>query len=125
VRRIGAPWTGAVLRIAQGVTVVGMALFAGPVGVLVAYLLCYVVHGASNPVHTGLLHRQVESGHRTTVLSLNSMASQPAGAIGLVALTALADATSTPTAMLVGAVVIALAAPLYLVGRRAPEQPAD
>jgi MFS family permease len=117
-RRIGAPWTGATLRVLQGATVVGMALLAGPVGVLAAYLLCYVVHGAANPVHMGLLHRQVDGPYRTTVLSLNSMVAQPAGALGLLVLTALADATSVSTAMLVGAAVLAAAAPLYLVARR-------
>ncbi|MEH1127403.1 MFS transporter [Micromonospora sp. CPCC 206061] len=117
-RRIGAPYTGAALRVLQGVTVVGMALLAGPVGVLAAYLLCYVVHGAANPVHMGLLHRQVDGPYRTTVLSLNSMVAQPAGALGLLTLTVLADATTVSTAMLVGAAVLAAAAPLYLVARR-------
>lgn len=117
-RRLGAPWTGATLRVLQGATVVGMALLAGPAGVLAAYLLCYVVHGAANPVHMGLLHRQVDGPYRTTVLSLNSMVAQPAGALGLLALTALADATSVSTAMLAGAAVLAAAAPLYLVARR-------
>jgi hypothetical protein len=119
-RRIGAPWTGATLRVLQGATVVGMALLAGPVGVLAAYLLCYVVHGAANPVHMGLLHRQVDGPYRTTVLSLNSMVAQPAGALGLLVLTALADASSVSTAMLVGAGVLAAAAPLYLVAARRP-----
>ncbi|HEU4347466.1 MAG TPA: MFS transporter [Actinoplanes sp.] len=118
VRRIGAPWTGAVLRIAQGVTVVGMALFAGPVGVIAAYLVCYTVHGAANPVHSGLLHRQVEGPYRASLISLNSMVSQPAGALGLVVLTGIASHAGTPRAMLAGAVVLAVAAPLYLIARR-------
>jgi predicted MFS family arabinose efflux permease len=123
VRRIGAPWSGFALRIAQGATIVGMALLAGPVGVLVAYLLCYVVHGAANPVHSGLLHRQVVGPYRNSVISLNSMVAQPGFALGAVGLTALADATSVSTAMLVGAAVLAAAAPLYLTARRpAPEQ---
>ena len=102
-----------------------MGLFAGPVGVLVAYLACYAVHGASNPLHSGLLHRQVDGPYRTSVLSLNSMMAQPAGALGGVVLTALAAATSVSTAMVVGAVVLAVAAPLYLpAGRPAAGGPA-
>ena len=116
-RRIGAPWTGFVLRVLQGVTVVGMALFAGPVGVIAAYLICYTVHGAASPVHNGLLHRQVDGPYRASLLSLNSMVGQPAGALGLVTLTAVASAASLPMALLVGAVVLAVAAPLYLVAR--------
>ncbi|MET8307984.1 MFS transporter [Micromonospora sp. NPDC005173] len=120
----GAAPGAALLRILQGVTVVGMGLFAGPVGVLVAYLACYTVHGASNPLHSGLLHRQVDGPYRTSVLSLNSMMAQPAGALGGVALTALAAATSISTAMVVGAVVLAIAAPLYLPAWRAGRRPA-
>ena len=123
-RRIGAPWTGLVLRVLQGVTVVGMALFAGPAGLIAAFLLCYTVHGAANPVHSGLLHRQVEGPFRASLISLNSMVSQPASALGLILLTALAVSASTSIAMLVGAVVLAAAAPLYLVARRpAPAGP--
>jgi MFS transporter, DHA1 family, tetracycline resistance protein len=114
-RRIGAPWTGFALRIAQGVTVAGMGLFAGPVGVIGAFLLCYTVHGAANPVHAGLLHRQVDGPHRASLISLNSMAGQPGNALGLIVLTAIAGAGSVSLAMIVGAVVLALAAPLYLV----------
>jgi hypothetical protein len=116
-RRIGAPWTGFVLRILQGVTVAGMALFAGPVGVIAAYLVCYTVHGAASPVHNGLLHRQVDGPYRASLLSLNSMVSQPAGALGLVTLTAVASASGLRVSLLVGAAVLAVAAPLYLVAR--------
>ena len=118
VRRIGAPWTGFTLRIAQGVTVVGMGLFAGPVGVITAYLLCYTVHGAANPVHAGLLHRQVDGPYRASLLSLNSKVGKPGSALGLVVLTAIAAHAGTTLAMLVGAAVLAVAAPLYLVARR-------
>jgi DHA1 family tetracycline resistance protein-like MFS transporter len=119
VRRVGAPWTGALLRVAQGLCVLGMALIAGSAGLIAAYLLCYTVHGASSPVHLGLLHRQVEGPYRASLISLNSMVSQPAGALGAIVLTAIATAASTGTAMLVAAVVLAAAAPLYLVARRA------
>jgi MFS family permease len=116
-RRLGVPLTAAVLRVLQGATVVGMALLAGPVGVLGAYLACYTVHGAANPLHQSLLHRQVDGPYRTTVISMNSMVAQPAGALGGMTLGALADATTVPVAMLFGAVVLAAAAPLYLPAR--------
>ncbi|MEV0154529.1 MFS transporter [Micromonospora sp. NPDC050686] len=119
LRRIGAAPAAALMRILQGGTVIGMGLLAGPVGVIVAYLACYTVHGASNPLHMGLLHRQVDGPYRTSVLSLNSMMVQPAGALGMVVLTALADRVSVTVAMLVGGVVLALAAPLYLPAWRA------
>lgn len=117
-RRLGTAVVAAALRVAQGAAVVGLALLAGPVGVVTAYLACYVVHGASNPLHVALLHRQAAREDRTVVLSMNSMAAQPAGALGAVALGALADGASLSAAMLVGAAVLALAAPLYLPARR-------
>jgi predicted MFS family arabinose efflux permease len=118
VRRIGAPWTGAVLRVGQGLAVAGMALVAGPAGLIAAYLLCYSVQGSSNPVHSALLHRQVGSDHRASLVSLNSMVGQPAFAVGGVVLTAVATRAGTSAAMLAGAAVLAVAAPLYLVTSR-------
>jgi MFS family permease len=118
-RRIGVARSAGLLRVAQGATIVAMGLLAGPLGVVVAYLACYVAHGASNPMHMTLLHRQVDGPHRATVLSMNSMVSQPAGALGAILLSALADGTSISTAMIVGGIICALAAPLYLPAWRA------
>jgi MFS family permease len=113
-RRLGIAPVAMLMRVLQGITIVGIGFFAGVVGVVTAYLACYAVHGASNPAHLTLLHRQVGSSVRATVVSLNSMVSQPAGSVGVIALTALADGTSVSLAMYVGAAVIAIAAPLYL-----------
>jgi MFS family permease len=113
-RRIGVARTAAALRVVQGLTIVAMGIIGGAVGVVAAYLGCYVAHGASNPMHTTLLHRQVEGSHRTTVLSMNSMVAQPAGSLGTIVLAALADGTSVSTAMVVGGIICAIAAPLYL-----------
>jgi len=117
--RIGVALSAAGLRIVQGATVVAMGVVAGPIGVVIAYLACYVTHGASNPMHTTLLHREVDGAHRTTVLSMNSMVAQPAGALGAILLAALADGTSLSTAMVVGGIVCSLAAPLYIPAWRA------
>jgi MFS transporter, DHA1 family, tetracycline resistance protein len=117
-RRIGARWAGFTLRLAQGVTVAGMGLLGGPAGVIVAYLLTYTVHGAANPVHAGLLHRQVDGSHRASLISLNSMLGQPGGALGVFTLTAIAGSAGAGAAMLAGAAALAVAAPLYLVKAR-------
>jgi hypothetical protein len=113
-RRIGLAPAAGMLRILQGLAVVGIGMATGVPGVIAAYLFAYLFHGASNPAHLTLLHRQVDSSLRATVSSLNSMAGLSAGALGLVALTALADATSLSAAMYVGAVILAAAAPLYV-----------
>jgi MFS family permease len=120
-RRFGLAPTAAGLRILQGLAVTGIALLAGPAGVVAAYLATYAVHGASVSPHQTLVHGQVTREHRTTVLSIGSMALQASGAVGLVGLTALADRTSLGVSILVGAVVLALAAALYLpAGRSRP-----
>jgi MFS family permease len=112
--RIGVAVSAAALRVIQGITILAMGLIAGPIGLVTAYLACYIAHGASNPMHMTLLHRQVEGPNRTTVISMNSMVSQPAGSIGTIILAAVADGSSVTTALLIGAVVCAVAAPLYL-----------
>ena len=103
----------------HGVTIVGMGLLAGPAGAITGYLACYLAHGAGNPLHNTLVHREVTAEHRTTVISMNSMVAQPAGSLGMIILTALATGISTSFAIVVGAVVLTLAAPLYLPAVRA------
>lgn len=117
--KFGVANTAAAMRVLQGVAVIGMGVLAGPAGVLTGFLFAYVLHGAANPLHTTLLHREVGAGQRATVLSLNSMVGQPAGSLGLIALTGLAGATSVTFAIVVGGVVLAVAAPMYFPARRA------
>jgi MFS family permease len=113
-RRVGIAPAAALMRLLQAGTVVVMGVVGGPVGLVIAFLACYTVHGASNPLHMTLLHREVTGEHRTTLISLNSMVSQPAGALGIVVLTAVADGTSVATALVLGGLVLALGAPFYL-----------
>jgi DHA1 family tetracycline resistance protein-like MFS transporter len=103
------------LRIVQGATVVGMGLAAGPVGLIVGLFATYAVHSAAGAIYETLLHEQVGKENRATVLSLASMAMQPAGSIGAITLGIIATGVSTGFAIIVGGVVLALAAPLFLV----------
>ena len=107
------------LRVLQGAAVIGMGLLAGVAGLLTGFLATYLVHGAANPLHMTLLHREVESRHRATVVSINSMAAQPAGSLALVVLTSVAAGSSVGLAIVIGGVALALAAPLYLPALRA------
>ncbi len=118
-RRIGLGSAGVLSRLLLGLTVIAMGVAGGLVGVLVAYLLCYAMHGVTGAAHSTLLHRNATSDVRATVVSLNSMFAQPAGAIGLICLTALADGVSVSAAMWAGGAVLAVAAPLYWVAARA------
>ncbi len=75
----------------------------------------YALHSTAGVVYETLLHEQVGPDRRATVLSLASMAMHPAGAFGAITLGAIASSLSTGTAMVIGGIVLALAAPLFLV----------
>lgn len=122
--RFGTARTAAALRVAQGATVAVLALVTGPLGVIAAFLVTMTIHGASNPAHLELLHRTVKGpAQRVTVASANGMVAQLGGAIGGIALGALADATTLTTAILLGAFVLAAAAPFYLMAGRSTAAP--
>lgn len=117
--RWGRHTTAAWMRVLQGATVAAMGLFGGPGGLITAYLVCYMLHGAANPVHSSLIHDEAEASNRTTVASINSLAGMSMGALGGIVLGSIADNAGIPIAMFVGAVVLAAAAPLYIMaGRR-------
>lgn len=103
------------LRLLQGATVVGMGLALGPVGLIAGLFATYALHSASGAVYETLLHEQVDNEHRATVLSLASMAMQPGGSLGALVLGAVATGASTAVAIIVGGVVLAMGAPLFLV----------
>ena len=117
-RRLGIGTAGVISRVLLGLTVVMMGVLGGLAGVLAVYLACYAAHGISGAAHSTLLHRNATSEVRATVVSLNSLFAQPAGAVGLICLTALADGISVSVAMWVGGAVLAAGAPLYWVGAR-------
>jgi len=127
-RLLGTAGAAATLRILQGLAVAVMGLLAGVAGVVVAYLVCYLAHGASNPAHMTLLHRQVDGSLRATAISVNSMLAQASGAVGAIVLSAVADHTSASVAMYLAGGVLAAAAPLYLPAwrheRRRAQEPA-
>lgn len=120
-RRIGAYRAAMLLRVVQATTITVMGLLAGVAGVVAAYIGTYAAHGASAPVHYGLLHRQVGADQRTTVLSLNSMAAFAAFSVAGIAIGALADTATVPAAMLACAAVTGLGALAYaLAAQRDP-----
>lgn len=118
-RRWRPAYVGAGLRVAQGLTVLGIAFAAGPVGLVAAYVLTIGINGASDPLHQGMLHRAVvDPGSRATIVSVNSLTAHAGGMVGGIALGVLADATSLTTAIVSGAVILGAAAPLYLLVAR-------
>lgn len=121
-RRVGVAWTAVGARLACGLLVVVMGLATGPVGLVVAYLAAYTLHGANNPVHATLLHRRASAGNRATVLSINSMVSGGCYSLGVLVLGPLAAATSTGVATVVAGAFSALGAALYLPAVRTEQR---
>ena len=112
--RIGVAWTAIIARILNGAFVVAMGLVAGAVGFIAAYWLAYGAHGAAGPMHSALLHRQAAASNRATVLSINSMVTGGTYSVGVLILTAVADAVSVPVAIVAAGAFSLLGALLYL-----------
>lgn len=111
------------LMVTQALAVFGIAIAVGPVGFVIAFVLIGGVNGALNPIHQGMLHRAVaDPARRTTVVSANSMTGHAGVMLGGIALGALATATSVTIALIAGAAIATVSAPLYLVAARRPTQ---
>lgn len=113
--RGSTPWAAALLRVFQGVAVLSFALVGGLAGLITAFVGFYLIHGTANPAHFALLHRQTSPRHRTTILSANSLVAGASGLVANIGLGALATNAGIRPALLVGAFLIAAAAPLYLL----------
>jgi len=110
--------TAILARLLNGAFVVAMGLTTGAVGLLAAYGVVYLVHGAASPMHNALLHRQATSATRAVVLSMNSMVAGGTYSVGLLVLGPLAELTSTSLAVVVAGAFSLLGAFLYLPALR-------
>ncbi len=120
-RRAGSWVAAAVLtRTVQAVAILGAGVVAGPAGLLAGYLGFYLVHGAANVAHTGLLHRNVGAAHRATTLSVNSLAARLGAVVAGPLLGLLAGTAGLSAVFVVGAVLLGAGAPLYLLARTIP-----
>lgn len=119
VSRHTGGWVSAaiVTRVVQGGAVLIPGLLAGPVALLGGYLGFYLVHGAANVAHYGLLNRNVGPEQRTTMISVNSLTSRLGGVIASPILGMLATRVGLPIVFVVSAILLAAGAPLYLFAR--------
>ena len=118
-RRVGVARTAILARVLNGLGAITMGLVAGPVALIAAYLFTYGLHGAGGPMHSSLLHREALARNRATVISMNSMVFFIAFALVGPPLGLLAQATTTPLAMVVAGGFSVLGAFLYLPALRA------
>lgn len=112
--RWGTARAAIVARVLNGAGALVMGLVAGPVALIAAYLVTYGLHGAANPAHSSLLHRQASKKNRATVLSINSMLMFAAFSLTAPLLGLVAERMSTGTAMVVAGAVSILGALCYL-----------
>ncbi|WP_377640706.1 MFS transporter [Oryzobacter terrae] len=116
--RLGVARAAMLGRVLNALGAVVMGLVTGPVGLVVAYLFTYSMHGMNGPPHAALLHREAEARNRSTVLSMNSMVAFLAFAMAAPAVGALADGTSLQVAMTTAATFSVLGVVLYVPARR-------
>lgn len=117
--RVSGGWVRAAIitRVLQALGVAAAWLIAGPAGLLIGYLGFYLVHGAANVAHYGLVHRNVSAAHRATVVSANSLTSRLGGVVAAPLLGALAAGSGIPAVFAASAALLLLPAPLYLLAR--------
>ncbi len=117
-RRTGS-WVRAaiVTRVAQGAGVSAAVVIAGPAGLIIGYTGFYLVHGAANVAHYGLVHRNTGPAHRSTMVSVNSLTSRLGGMAAAPVLGAIGAGHGVPAAFALSAVLLVLPAPLYLLAK--------
>lgn len=126
VVRCGSPaMAGVATRVAQGLAVAVMAVVVGPAGLVAGYLAFYLVHGAANAVHYGMVHRLVGPGERATVLSVSSLTARIGGTAADVGFGALAAGAGISAAFWTSALLLVAGAPLYVIAGRAHDGDRD
>jgi MFS family permease len=118
-RRFGVARTAMAARVLNGLGAVWMGLAGGPAMLIVAYLVTYGLHGSSGPGYNALLHREARRDNRSTVLSLASMVGFASYAVASPSLGWVAQATSTPVAMVLGGAFSVLGVLCFLPALRA------
>ncbi|MEU2199930.1 MFS transporter [Isoptericola sp. NPDC019482] len=121
-RRFGVARTAMAARVLNGLGAVWMGLAAGPVMLVVAYLVTYGLHGSSGPGYSALLHREARRDNRSTVLSMASMVGFASYAVVSPALGWVAQTASTPLAMVLGGAFSVLGVLCFLPALRAERE---
>lgn len=119
------PVVGLVASLLGAAALGWFAAVDGAVVLAAAYIACYLALGVLSPVKSELLHRSVGSAQRATVVSVRSLASQAAGAVGALTLPALAAGAGYGWAFGVCAGVLTLGGLALLAAKPAPAGAAD
>ena len=122
-RRFGGAASGAMVVTVAGGVVACLGAIDGVVPVAIGLLGGYLLTGPARPLLAEVIHREVAAGERATVLSAQSIVAMIGAFAGSLLLPALAGASTTGMAMLVGGLVIAAGGvPLATIARRPTDQ---
>lgn len=116
-------WTSASATVAQllgALALVALAVVSWPPLAATFFIAFYAFNGAAGPLRDELLHEQIPSETRSTILSAESLAFQAGGFVAALTLPALADVAGIPPAWMVAGAVLAVGAMLYLGIERRP-----
>lgn len=127
--RLGSSWRAAAASVGLATVAAGLlvvaAVVSGAGGLVLAaaaYLLVFAGLGAAGPLLSELLHGRVDDESRATVLSVESLLFQGAGALGALGAGLLVTVYGAPAGLGVG--VVALAAAVGVLVLRGRDQPA-
>ena len=103
----------------------GLAAVGGFASSALLYTSVYVFVGIAGPLHNQMLHHQVSSEQRSTILSLDSLALQLGALVGTLTLPALAEAAGIPLAWTVAAAALIIGGGAYVAIDRRSREPSQ
>ena len=108
------------IHLVGGITLIGLAAVGGVVFSATLFVAVYVAIGAAGPLHNEMLHGQVSSEQRSTILSLDSLALQLGALVGTLILPAVAESAGIPVAWTIAGITLIVGGGFYLlIDRRA------
>jgi Major Facilitator Superfamily len=110
--------------VATAAAILGVGIATSFLLAAVAIVASYLLLGGASPLKAELLHHRVDAAQRSTMVSLQSLASQLFGIVGSFALPALAAVAGLPLAWTAAAALLAVAALLLLGIPDRPPAPA-
>jgi MFS family permease len=104
----------AIFQGVRGVVLIGLALQSNLLIAVLLFWLVYLNMGAVNSPHSTLLNEQIPSEHRSSMLSIESLASYLGSAVGGIFLGYIAEQLSISTAWIISGGALVLSLFIYL-----------
>ncbi len=112
------------VHLTGGIALIGLAAVGGVATSALLFIVVYLFIGIAGPLHNEMLHAQVSSDQRSTILSLDSLALQFGALVGSLVLPAVAESAGIPVAWTLAATALVVGGGFYLsIDRRAPDPP--